>query len=525
MIEKPLDRLNYYNGQRLEASDLKLEQEYHIRTRRWLNKSLYTAGIARGLDIRAEKDSRFVIVSPGLALDTDGREILLLEEEHIFVPGKVQTTGGSEAKVEGLYLTIRYNEEAIQEERNGCIPKSTNGKKNGNRVPWGGPALVRAKPVFNWSDALPYDSSGEILLGEVELTPDCTKVHQIDAGARRYIGAVSAAKVRQYALEGEREVACIPKESFPPPKPGKDVEVVGRIYFHIRGRQPNSVTLYLRSDSFSLLHYTELGTHTHTGTANTSVDDHRVTEGNISHVHDLSTVITDKEKDDDTFVGDPSLAGSNSFRPHRHWIRARLGPDPGGDKGIAFVTGTRLDILEKHVSDKGPPPPPEFERIIFGGEHRHRLITPETPGPTKFTEFVLKHTNLKSTSSIDSTGVTSPSRNGEPLTFVDRLEIFLGLVPTGGVARTVNRTTEIQSQLADANPEVWGTRTKIGEGGVKGDPLKEKGTGPIRLDFLPDMTFTEGEEYCIELKVQAKTDSAGKKVANGGKILYNLYVE
>jgi hypothetical protein len=121
--------------------------------------------------------------------------------------------------------------------------------------------------------------------------------------------------------------------------------------------------------------------------------------------------------------------------------------------------------------------------------------------------------------------VTSPSRNGEPLTFVDRLEIFLGLVPTGGVARTVNRTTEIQSQLADANPEVWGTRTKIGEGGVKGDPLKEKGTGPIRLDFLPDMTFTEGEEYCIELKVQAKTDSAGKKVANGGKILYNLYVE
>ena len=37
MSEKPLDRLNYYNGQRLEAKDLRLEQEYMIRTRRWIN--------------------------------------------------------------------------------------------------------------------------------------------------------------------------------------------------------------------------------------------------------------------------------------------------------------------------------------------------------------------------------------------------------------------------------------------------------------------------------------------------------
>lgn len=56
MNEKPLERLNYYNGQRLEASDFKTEQEYHIRTRRWLNKSLYTAGIARGLEVRSYKD-------------------------------------------------------------------------------------------------------------------------------------------------------------------------------------------------------------------------------------------------------------------------------------------------------------------------------------------------------------------------------------------------------------------------------------------------------------------------------------
>src|SRR3954462_15690854 len=72
MTEKPVERLNYYNGQRLEASDLKLEQEYHIRVRRWLNKSLYSAGIARGLEVRDQKkvdpndpSAPVVVVGPG----------------------------------------------------------------------------------------------------------------------------------------------------------------------------------------------------------------------------------------------------------------------------------------------------------------------------------------------------------------------------------------------------------------------------------------------------------------------------
>src|SRR5438094_368397 len=122
MSEKPLERLNYYNGQRLEARDLKLEQEYHIRVRRWLNKSLYTSG----------------------------------------------RTG----------------------------------------------------------------------LAEVELDAVCTTVRRVHVGARRYVGAALTAKVYQYALEGERHVSStIGNESNP-----------ARIYFHIRGRQPHSVTLYLRAE-------------------------------------------------------------------------------------------------------------------------------------------------------------------------------------------------------------------------------------------------------------------------------------
>jgi hypothetical protein len=43
MNEKPIERMNYFNGQRLEADDFQVEQEYHVRVRRWLNKSLYSA--------------------------------------------------------------------------------------------------------------------------------------------------------------------------------------------------------------------------------------------------------------------------------------------------------------------------------------------------------------------------------------------------------------------------------------------------------------------------------------------------
>src|SRR5262249_49760857 len=129
------------------------------------------------------------------------------EEERIFVPASSAATG-STANPQGLYLTIRYDEEPIQNEKGECIPRNENGK-NGNHAAWGGPALLRAKPLFNWSDALPYDSSGEIVLAQVALDSGCTYAI-VNPGVRRYVGTASTSKVRQYALEGEREVAFIP---------------------------------------------------------------------------------------------------------------------------------------------------------------------------------------------------------------------------------------------------------------------------------------------------------------------------
>src|SRR5574342_291388 len=111
MNEKPIERLNYFNGLRLEAGDLKVEQEYHMRVRRWLNKSLFSAGIAEGLEVRPNPGNpQQILVSPGLALDAEGREIILLEEEAVDVKGKASPREG---QVDGNYLTIQYREETL----------------------------------------------------------------------------------------------------------------------------------------------------------------------------------------------------------------------------------------------------------------------------------------------------------------------------------------------------------------------------------------------------------------------------
>lgn len=475
MIEKPLERLNYYNGQRLEASDLKLEQDYHIRVRRWLNRALYSPGIARGLEVRAEKGTRNVVIGPGLALDAEGHEIILLEEAHEIVPGRgrQRAGAGSEAEVEGLYLTIRYDEQTVAEERGVCFARASGDDAGRSRPAPGGPARISARPVFNWRAFLPHESSGEIVLAQVELDKNCTKVHQVNVGVRRYVGAASGAKVRQYALDGDKHI---------------DPDNPGRIYFHIRGRQPNSVILYLRAEHFSTLFYTELGHHDHA----IDVKVNSVTIPGHSH----------------TITPDPATGGTGEAGDHKHDfsdVRARIAgvlntPPPASQWAFGpfdFISG-REASLSIWAS----------LRFIWllGGKHSHSIPSSTDPEPAKSIA-------LSGGGSSQAAGVTDKdARSGsaeQALTYVDDLQVLIG----PNINNLVNYTQDILWQLRAASAvQDWG---KLGGGPLAPNhALIEKGTGPIRLDFLPGLAFTEGE-YVIQLQV----------MSGGGRILYNLYVE
>ena len=72
-----LERLQFFNGQRLFASDLQQLEAFN-REMRWLhNQSLHQAGVGNGLEVTGQKGDREVKIMPGYAIDALGREIVL----------------------------------------------------------------------------------------------------------------------------------------------------------------------------------------------------------------------------------------------------------------------------------------------------------------------------------------------------------------------------------------------------------------------------------------------------------------
>jgi hypothetical protein len=500
MSEKPLERLNYHNGQRLEASDLKTEQDYFIRVRRWLNKSLYQPGIASGLTVRPEGDTLRVLVSPGLALDAEGREIILLEEAFCTVPGP--GPGNLKGEAAGLYLVIQYAEYVGAYEQTDCNVS----RKPAGRPAEGEPSRVFNEPKLSWTDVLPYDSSGQIVLARVKLnTPSCTKVEVVDPGVRRYIGAASASKVRQYALEGERHI---------------DPHNSAKIYFHVRGRQPNAVTLYLRAEKFSTLFYTEMGQHSHGFTSPTVGNaSPPLSPANSGHSHALTKAVTRQgdgaHEDHKLWV---TFAGANSnAKDKRLIVTDILGLSQGGitlfpaPVGLVIPWGAGDPPVYNDILPVLSKADNSFIAKITEGRHTHGFLSTART-EDDFLSYDHIHT-LNADGSNGNAGVSdvqarsdAPNKPEMALTYIDELHICID---------GEDKTKEILAQLRNSQPsETW---DKLGNG-KDGHVMVAKGTGEIKLDFL-GMTFDVGE-HCIEL---CAPDSPAD--GWGGRILYNLYVE
>jgi hypothetical protein len=104
MAETPR-RVNFFNGMMLTAADLAAEQEYH-RGMRYLHNRLHGHGIVSGLDVTATRGR--VVVSPGLALDPCGREIVLAQVLPLSLP--LQPRHGSQGWIRDL--VIEWHESA-----------------------------------------------------------------------------------------------------------------------------------------------------------------------------------------------------------------------------------------------------------------------------------------------------------------------------------------------------------------------------------------------------------------------------
>ncbi len=83
MVDPVTRRLNYYTGQFLRAEDFALEQSYHIDRQRRHNRLFHTPGIADGLTVEPVIGDDDIVVTPGTAVDGEGREIVLAESRTV----------------------------------------------------------------------------------------------------------------------------------------------------------------------------------------------------------------------------------------------------------------------------------------------------------------------------------------------------------------------------------------------------------------------------------------------------------
>lgn len=143
-----VERFQFFDGQRLFATDLQGLEAFHRELRQLHNASLHQPGIGSGFAVTGEKGDREVTIGPGYALDFQGHEIVLTHEQTEPIPPVESDPDGTPAVYD---LTVSYPDDQdleVAETREGvCLPR--------------GAVRLREEPVFCWVRLID-DGSGEL---------------------------------------------------------------------------------------------------------------------------------------------------------------------------------------------------------------------------------------------------------------------------------------------------------------------------------------------------------------------------
>ena len=457
-----VQRLHYFNGQRLVARDLELEQHYHMQVRRILNAGLYAAGVVDGLTVTMV-DARHVRVSQGVGLDPCGRELIALSDVTLAVPNRSPVSS-----LPGYFLVMRYAEQTAPGVRADCQPGV-------GTVP---PSRTRETPVYafteTWPDQTKCGTKGHspdcaIVLGLVLLDPSC-QVIGIESGVRQLAHSEVPDQVTPFALEGEKDL---------------DVDNPKRLHFQIRNGIADAVVLYLWGGAISSLLYTELGSHTHSiagvGMGDTASDlgEHThvvpeiLTTNDGEHSHHIMAAgqILDNPDDIkkyDAFVTAPNTTEGPFFNPPYY----AYGPDGAG---------------------------PNLNYIRLDGVHQHTVAKQTSQGPVPDAGHPHHHSL---SGNVALSGNTAPTTGSTPY------QARLGPAHSypGEVRVRLDGTDITGLILAKLG---W---LKLGDG-TNTHLLVTSGTGAVDLIAL-GLPVGIGAHQ-LEIRVPS----------GGGKILYNLYVE
>jgi hypothetical protein len=134
---RTVERLEFFDGQRLLADDLQAQEAFN-REMRWLhNRSLHQPGIGSGFAVYGAKGDREVTIGPGYVIDANGREIVLTRDREEPVPPVAGEPGGQPVFYD---LAVSYpaddDLEEVETREGVCLPR--------------GVVRRREEPVFCW---------------------------------------------------------------------------------------------------------------------------------------------------------------------------------------------------------------------------------------------------------------------------------------------------------------------------------------------------------------------------------------
>ncbi|PWB50734.1 MAG: hypothetical protein C3F06_11755 [Candidatus Methanoperedenaceae archaeon] len=175
-------RLNYFFGQFLKEKDFQDEQSYHINALSMHNKNAHSWGIASGLDASVDKSRKHVILDDGMAIDRNGRQIILEK------PLKIDI---SKASISPVFLTISLN--TTQTDPAGPDEASGNTR-------------ILEEPFIELEKSMPDNKSMNIFLAELKLDTENKTILSIDTSKRKIIGLSEDIKAKSITFTSNKQL-------------------------------------------------------------------------------------------------------------------------------------------------------------------------------------------------------------------------------------------------------------------------------------------------------------------------------
>jgi hypothetical protein len=159
----PLLRPDYGSGGLMTAADYAADQDYHLQIQRRRNRTLSVSGVVDGMDLTVAAQGPFVTVSPGLALDGRGRQILLTAARRIDL---------SSVYAPEVWLTVSAD---VAYDR---------WRDYGSGSGW---TRIEDVAGFGWPDGPPEDPDTAIVLARLTFLPN-RSLREPDLSVRRWSG-------------------------------------------------------------------------------------------------------------------------------------------------------------------------------------------------------------------------------------------------------------------------------------------------------------------------------------------------